>query len=90
MSSKRIQREYLDVVMNACDLDTWRKIVARAVADALQGDAQARKWLSDYVLGKPPTRTERTLQLPGMDGEAERAQLEALIDSIAGDFTNTP
>src|SRR5690606_19373307 len=44
---------YIGVVMTACNLDTWREIVERAVDDARNGDAKARDWLTSYLVGKP-------------------------------------
>ena len=46
---------YLCAMADACDLDTWKEIVARAVTDAKGGNAKARDWLSVYLLGKPST-----------------------------------
>jgi hypothetical protein len=32
--------------------ETWRSIVAKAVEQAVSGDAKARDWLAGYLLGK--------------------------------------
>ena len=51
---KRTKEEkYLTSMVRCVKLKDWRDIVERAVADAKDGDAKAREWLSNYLLGKP-------------------------------------
>jgi len=38
--------------------EAWAAIIERAVADAKEGDKDARKWLSDYAVGQPVQRQE--------------------------------
>jgi hypothetical protein len=47
------ERAYLAALSDACPPETWREIVARAVADAKDGDAKARSWLAAYLVGQP-------------------------------------
>lgn len=54
--ARATERQYMTVVMAACDLDTWQAIVERAVSDAKNGDGTARAWLASYLLGKPSQR----------------------------------
>jgi len=49
------ERAYLAAISEACSPETWREIVARAVADAKAGDAAARAWLAGYLVGRPAT-----------------------------------
>src|SRR3954447_5053851 len=49
------ERTYLAALSEACPPETWREIVARAVADAKAGDAAARAWLASYLVGRPTT-----------------------------------
>lgn len=51
--SKQIEQSYLQVSESVCTFDVWREIVAKAVEQAKRGDARARQWLSDYLIGKP-------------------------------------
>ena len=46
--ARATERQYMAVVMAACDLDTWQAIVERAVTDAKNGDSTARAWLASY------------------------------------------
>jgi hypothetical protein len=47
------EASYLAVLRECVPLAKWRKIIRRAVADALDGDHKAREWLAAYLLGKP-------------------------------------
>jgi hypothetical protein len=49
---RAVESEYLATLADSVSLDDWRAIVARAVADARDGDATARAWLSKHVLGQ--------------------------------------
>ncbi len=60
---RTVEREYLDATLNSVSLEDWQAIVRKAVTDAKQGNAWARSWLGDYVLGKPP----QILELRGGD-----------------------
>ena len=88
------ERQYMAVVMQACDLDTWQAIVERAVADAKDGDSTARSWLAAYLLGKPskyhtapcPTRVLAE-EMAGVDEVAQEVaniqqtqELDALLN----------
>lgn len=50
---RQTETEYLQTMAGACTLEDWGDIVQKAVADAKEGDARARKWLSSYLLGEP-------------------------------------
>jgi len=50
---KQVEQTYLQVCEGVCSFDVWREIVTKAVEQAKRGDARARQWLSDYLMGKP-------------------------------------
>ena len=50
---KQTETSYLQVSESVCTFDVWREIVAKAVEQAKRGDARARQWLSDYLVGEP-------------------------------------
>jgi hypothetical protein len=50
-----VEHRYLEAISEVASLESWRKIVARAVEDAKQGDARAREWLSRYLIGDRTT-----------------------------------
>ena len=51
--SKDRETKYLSVAQRVCGFREWREIVLVAVDQAKEGDAQARRWLSEYLIGKP-------------------------------------
>ena len=57
---KKREERYLEITMSACTFKDWRAIVQKAVTDAKRGDATARKWLSDYLIGSPQQKLDVT------------------------------
>ena len=57
----------------------WRKIVKKAIEDAIKGDRFARAWLGDYALGKPVQPVE-TLPKEELSDELQRD-----LDRVYGD-----
>lgn len=66
---KARERAYLDATMSGCPPDEWVKIVRKAVADAKKGNAVARRWLSDILVGRDPVALAD--QLEDLRGEIE-------------------
>jgi len=82
------QRSLLDVV----DIVTWKKIVAKAVEDALDDDAQtrarARGWLKEALIGRPA----QAGVLPNDDVDLDMSdktpdELQKLIDEFESTST---
>ena len=53
---KAREERYLKILKSSCTFKEWRKIIEQAVIDASAGDTQARKWLSDNLIGPPAER----------------------------------
>jgi hypothetical protein len=49
---------YLDVMRSIVTDKKWRAIIQKATDKAEHGDAIARKWLADYLIGPPIERKE--------------------------------
>jgi hypothetical protein len=64
-AKKQREVRFMEITLASCSFDDWKYIVKTAVEQARSGDHQARKWLSDYLLGPPPQRHE----VGGIDGE---------------------
>lgn len=58
--TKEHERRYYEITLETVTPEDWRTIVAKAVSDAKRGDAVARKWLGDYVIGPPEQRVDVT------------------------------
>ena len=77
-------REYrfLELMKEAVTEEDWLMIIRRAVEQSIRGDHQARKWLSENLIGAPIQRQEIT----GADGGALQVQaVEAAISRLYGD-----
>ena len=54
------EAEYLDALIEVTPIAAWKRIGRKAVQQAERGDPQARRWLSEYLLGKPQERMDLT------------------------------
>lgn len=52
--------KFYDLTISAVSEDDWVKVVKTAVRLAIKGDAQARKWLSDNLIGLPQQKVDLT------------------------------
>lgn len=68
---KSREERYLEILISTVTEQDWQAIIMRAVADAKRGDATARKWLADYIIGPPVERKE----ISGADGNALRIEI---------------
>lgn len=57
---RAVEESYLDIMLGEVSPEDWRRITAKAKEQAMRGDAVARKWLSDYIIGPPIQRTDIT------------------------------
>lgn len=48
---KEREDRYREIMLNTVTFDDWKEIVQTAARQAKRGDAVARKWLSDYLVG---------------------------------------
>ncbi len=55
---KEREVEYYRILQFRCTPDRWQKIIDKALEQAERGDAVARKWLADYLIGPPVERKE--------------------------------
>lgn len=56
---RQTEAAYLVALSDAVTVEDWQEIVKVAVIAAKSGDAAARKWLGDYLLGVNPPQAER-------------------------------
>ena len=74
---RRTEGDYMGVLLEAVTLDDWRTVVNNAKTLAQAGDAQARAWLAQYLMGKaagkaPTPLTVVVQQLNGADPLIDR------------------
>ena len=61
---KEREQRFYEITLATVTFSDWQDIVNKAIKQAKTGDAVARKWLSDYLMGPPVQRNEIT----GADG----------------------
>jgi hypothetical protein len=74
---RRTEADYMGVLLDAVPLEDWREVVSATVAAAKAGDATARVWLAQYLVGKPGATAPAPLtvivqQLSGRDPLVDR------------------
>ena len=57
---RKTEQAYLNAMIGGVTMAAWKRIVIRAVEDAENGDAKARQWLTDNLIGKPKVYTDIT------------------------------
>lgn len=55
---KAVETAYLNEIFDIVTVEQWRRVVKKALTDAAKGSPEARRWLSEYIIGKPPTILE--------------------------------
>ena len=79
-----MEEKYLAALYRRVSIEDWNKIIDSTVARAKAGDATARQWLSDYLLGKPVQRQE----VSGPDGGAidvHDSRFDAALEKVFGE-----
>jgi len=74
---RRTEGDCMGVLLGAVTLNDWRDVVNNAKAAAKSGDAQARSWLAQYLMGRPEGKAPTPLtvvvqQLNGVDPLVEK------------------
>jgi len=87
---KKREERFLEITLSTVTFEDWKEIVQKAVKQAKTGNAVARKWLSDYIIGPPTQKAE----ISGVDGgpvqiedvnETRQRLLESIQRSVARD-----
>ena len=83
---RHTESDYLAVLLETVSLDDWRAIVSTAMDAAKNGDAGARVWLAQYLVGKPAAPAPAPLtvvvqQLAGRDPVVEQL-VEPHVDRL--------
>jgi hypothetical protein len=67
----RTEGDYMSTLLDTVSLEDWQDVVSSALVAAKQGDAQARAWLAQYLVGKPAGKapTPLTVVVQQLNGE---------------------
>ena len=86
---RQTETSYLQVSESVCTFDVWREIVTKAVEQAKRGDARARQWLSDYLVGKPISMVMAVQEKQETEIIVKWA-IQEKLDRLAGEISDKP
>jgi NAD(P)H-dependent flavin oxidoreductase YrpB (nitropropane dioxygenase family) len=68
---RRTEGDYMSTLLDTVTLDDWQDVVRSTLVAAKQGDAQARAWLAQYLVGKPAGKapTPLTVVVQQLNGD---------------------
>jgi hypothetical protein len=55
---KAIEKAYLDIFKATVSKNDWEVIIIKAIDQAKRGDAVARKFIADYMIGAPVQKVD--------------------------------
>lgn len=59
----RTEGDYMSTLLDIVTLDDWQDVIQATLSAAKQGDAQARAWLGQYLVGKPAFKAPTPLTI---------------------------
>ncbi len=68
---RRTEGDYMSTLLETVTLEDWQEVIRSTLIAAKQGDAQARAWLGQYLVGKPTGKapTPLTVVVQQLNGE---------------------
>lgn len=68
---RRTEGDYMSTLLETVTLEDWQEVITSTLTAAKQGDAQARAWLGQYLVGKPAFKapTPLTVVVQQLNGE---------------------
>ena len=92
-SKKEVEESYLQAFRDGVSPADWSAIITRAVNDAKRGDATARKFVADYLIGTAvqkiaPTDPSGENEYSGLTDSALLRELATLLDIAKGSATS--
>ncbi|MEE7627053.1 hypothetical protein V3O24_12840 [Methylobacter sp. Wu8] len=80
----RTEGDYMSTLLDTVSLEDWQDVVNSTLAAAKQGDAQARAWLAQYLVGKPAGKapTPLTVVVQQLNGD------NPLVNKLANQVIN--
>lgn len=68
---RRTEGDYMSTLLETVTLEDWQDVISSTLTAAKQGDAQARAWLGQYLVGKPAGKapTPLTVVVQQLNGE---------------------
>ena len=84
---RRTESDYMGTLLDTVTLDDWRDVVSGTLQAAKGGDAQARTWLAQYLIGRPEGKAPSPLtvvvqQLNGVDPVVDKLAKRTIDNAL--------
>ncbi|MGZ8927244.1 MAG: hypothetical protein ACXW03_02170 [Methylobacter sp.] len=79
---RRTEGDYMSTLLETVTLNDWQDVVGAAVSAAKQGDAQARAWLAQYLIGKPAGKAPTPLTVVVQQLNGDNPLVNRLANSV--------
>jgi hypothetical protein len=78
----RTEGDYMSALLETVTLEDWQDVVSSTLAAAKQGDAQARAWLAQYLVGKPVVKAPSPLTVVVQQLNGENPLINRLANPV--------
>lgn len=85
---RRTEADYMSTLLETVTLEDWQAVVTSTVAAAKQGDAQARAWLGQYLIGKPAGKAPTPLTVVVQQLNGENPLVNRLSQRVISQYNN--
>jgi len=75
---RRTESDYMSILLDVVTLEEWRTVVEAALTAARDGDARARNWLAQYLVGKSGTTASAPLEIVSRQVSGRDPLVEAI------------
>jgi len=75
---RRTESDYMSTLLEVVTLEEWRAVVEAALTAAKTGDARARNWLAQYLVGKSGTTAQPPLEIVSQQISGRNPLVEAI------------
>lgn len=82
----RTEGDYMSTLLDTVTLEDWQDVVSNALAAAKQGDAQARAWLAQYLVGKPAGKAPTPLTVVVQQLNGNNPLIEKLAKPVIDQY----
>lgn len=63
VTHRRTETDYMSTLLDVVTLEDWREVVQAALTAAKAGNAVARNWLAQYLVGKSGTAAQSPIEI---------------------------
>lgn len=82
----RTEGDYMSTLLDTVTLDDWQEVVSNTLVAAKQGDAQARAWLAQYLVGKPAGKAPTPLTVVVQQLNGDNPLVNRLAKSVIDQY----